>query len=110
MEAPSKRTLEVKFEKSPDFKIVPATGAWGGPTPQGELLCNFYVEYTEIPESIKLEITDGSSEEIGKITTDVLVRELQVGIVMRPDIAKSIGEWLIRNAEQIMSPSPHLNS
>ena len=109
MEAPSKKTLEVKFEKSPDFKIVPATGAWGGPTPQGELLCNFYVEYTEIPESIKLEITDGFSKETERIPTDLLVRELQIGIIMRPDIAKSIGEWLIKNAEEIMT-RPHLNS
>lgn len=106
----SKKTLNIKFTKAPDYKLVPATGAWGGPTPQGELVCNFFVEHSDIPESIEMEIKEGSSKEIGRSPTHDLVRELQIGIVMRPDIAKSIGKWLTQKAEEIMNPKPHLNS
>ncbi|MCD6294752.1 MAG: hypothetical protein J7M20_07470 [Deltaproteobacteria bacterium] len=109
MEDLSKKTLDIKFKKTPDYKIVPATGAWGGATPQGEVLCSFFVEHNDIPESIKYKIGDGvakSSEEQSPVN---LVREFQMGVIMRPDIAKSIGQWLIKKAEEIMNPRPNLN-
>ena len=31
------------------------------------------------------------------------IRELQTSLVMRPDVALSVGQWLIREAEKVMS-------
>ena len=110
MENLSKKTLDIKVTKSPDYKIIPATGAWGGPTPQGEVLCNFFVEHNDIPESIRYEIKDGTARTSEETPSADLVRELQMAVIMRPDIAKSVGHWLIKKAEEIMNPTPKLNS
>ena len=111
MEIPKDR-LNIAFKEGPEYKIFPATGAYGGPTPQGEILCNFYVEYREPPESISVEINkSGKVEEVDrKQAQQKYIRELEVAILMRPDIAKSIGEWLIKTAEKIYSPRGNLDS
>lgn len=112
MEKLQKKHVSIKYQKPSDYKIIPATGAYGGTTPQGEILCNFYVEYQVPPDSIKLEINpaDGTSEEIEKVVKDSYIRELNVGVLMRPDIAKSIGEWLIKQANAVIGKIPKLDS
>lgn len=112
MEQLQKKKVSIKYQKLSDFKIIPATGAHGGTTPQGEILCNFYVEYLAPPDSLKLEINpaDGTTKEIEKVVKDSYIRELNVGVLMRPDIAKSIGEWLIDQANAVIEMVPKLDS
>ncbi len=106
------KTINVKYKKSKEFKKVPVTGVWGGPGPNGDIICNFFVEENDIPESIEVRINmkTGEHSEVqhheGKNAT---VRELQVALVMRPDIAKVIGKWLIEKADVVLSTRPGLN-
>jgi hypothetical protein len=95
----------VEYSKSKDYRIVAATGAWGGLSPQGEIICNLFVEQTVQPE--KIEITLDAQ---GKVVDESIInrsklfhytRELQIGVVMRPDIAKTIGQWLIDQSDKI---------
>lgn len=102
-------TLDIEYQKATDYKLFPATGAWGGPTPQGEILCNFFVEHTAIPKSVTLTINKGVVQPGEASEPSRIVRELQTAVIMRPDIAKSIGEWLIRKAEEVLTKSK-LNS
>ena len=107
----SKKTMNVKFSKSPEYKIVGATGAYGGPTPQGEILCHLFIEYPLPPERVEIEVNpDGSFQERVQEPKDVIVRELQVGLLLRPDIARIIGKWLVDHAEKVMGSAPHLAS
>lgn len=107
---PSKISIELK--KSDDYKILPATGVYGGGTPQGEILCNFFVEHNKIPDGLKIEIDPKSGNLVSEssiYTTQERVdttRELQVGLLIRPDIARSIGEWLIRKADEVLFHQP----
>jgi hypothetical protein len=103
--------ISVKFGKSQDYRMVPATGVLGGINPQGELVCNFFVEYSETPERIRLTLDGkgGISSENKEPEMLDLVRELQVGVVLRPDIARSIGKWMIAQSER-MSPMPPSNT
>jgi len=112
MENLSKKIVNIKYKKLSDFKILPATGAFGGSTPQREILCNFYVEYKDAPDSLQLEINpvDSSTKEIGIARKDLYIRELNIGVLMRPDIAKIIGEWLVEQANSLMKKAPKLNS
>lgn len=109
MEGLPKNKFKIHFTKASSYKIIPATGAWGGPTPQGELLCNFFVEYRDAPDNIEMEIEGGRAKEPERIEAD-FIRELQMGVIIRPDIAKSIGEWLVRKADEIMKPKRKLDS
>ncbi|PKN30747.1 MAG: hypothetical protein CVU64_02020 [Deltaproteobacteria bacterium HGW-Deltaproteobacteria-21] len=100
--------INVKYTKSPDYKIMAATGAFGGPTPQGEILCNFFIEFQEPPEHQVLTIGEGGEvkREMTKVGKAYFTRELQVGVLLRPDLARVIGKWLIESAEKVMVIEP----
>ena len=110
MEGLPERKFNIHFTKASHYKIIPATGAWGGPTPQGELLCNFFIEYKDAPKTIEMEIKDGKPREAPQPIENDFIRELQMGVIIRPDIARSIGQWLVQKADEIMLPKQKLNS
>jgi len=112
MEELEKKRVRVEYKKTSDYKIIPATGAYGGATPQGEILCHFYVEYMVPPDSIEIEINpaNGTSKEIERTAEKPFIRELNTGVLMRPDIAKSVGEWLIEQANAVIGKTPKLDS
>ena len=103
MEAKQIPTIKINFKKPLDHKTYPVSGAWGGPTPQGDILCNFYIEHTEIPDSLELEVDLATGKPKEKVTDSgkVYVREILTSLLLRPDIAISIGKWLIRKAEDV---------
>lgn len=103
MEIKQAPAVKIKFTKSPDHTTHPVSGIWGGATPQGDILCHFFVEQLELPEVVELEfdVDSGKSVEKKKIEEKVYLREILTSLVIRPDIAKSIGTWLIRKAEAI---------
>ena len=100
------RKVRVKFSHSRDYRQVPATGVYGGPNASGQLVCNFFIENREIPEKIDITIkSTGQVEEVPAFTEPSLfIRELQVGIVLAPHAAKSIGEWMIQKANELLQP------
>ena len=92
--------IKIQFKRAPDYRIIPITGAWGGVNPQGEIVFDLFVERLEVPESIRMRVEPGRPPlEIGR-EGEMHVRECQVGVVVRPDIARSIGEWLIQKATE----------
>jgi len=108
------RTVKIVavYEKSNDYEIVPASGVWGGLNPQGDLVANFFVEQNQLPEEIEITVGE-DGRKLGEVPkypreSHTTRRLLQVGVVMRPEIAKSIGEWFIEHgtrAQAILSPS-----
>ena len=98
------RKIDVTFKKSKDYRRIAATGAWGGPTPNAHILCEFFIEALDEPESIKLNIKpDGTHEETERIGGQGYTRELQMGVILRPDVALAIGEWLVKHANNLLS-------
>jgi len=94
-----KEVIKIKFRKSNDYKMIPATGAWGGLSPNNEVVFDFFIEKHVNPEFIELEIENGKKIGEKQKGERTLVREAQVGIVLRPDIAYTIGKWLIEKAK-----------
>ena len=96
MEGSESRKVQVRFERSPAYCQVPATGAWLGLTASGEILCQFYVENRSLPESIEYTVSqDGQLGDQERKETGTFTRLLQVGVVMSVDAAKTIGQFLI---------------
>lgn len=94
-------TIKVFYEKSKDYRLIPATGAYGGVSPNGEVIIDFYVERRDSPESITLEIDDqGKAIEKSPVRSR-FIREKQFGIVLRPDIALTIGKFISDKAKLV---------
>jgi hypothetical protein len=94
--------IKITFQKAEGYTLVPATGAWGGVSPQGEIVFDLYIERRGLPELVVLDRQpDGTyKENESKKRDGPIVREAQVGVVLRPDLAFSIGKWLVQKAEQ----------
>lgn len=104
MSGANKKKISITYEKSPDCKSVAATGIYGGPNPQGEIICNFYLEEQALPKGYL--IVDETTGEVIKEEIDSFVearREVQVTVVLRHDIAKKIGQWMIEKADMLAS-------
>jgi len=97
-----KTEIKIYFEDSPHYRLIPVTGAWGGPNPTGEIVVDFFVERTEPPEVLTLEIDEFGKPEEKERSTQRTIRERQVGLVLRPDIALSIGNFLIEKANSVL--------
>ncbi|MGA9756110.1 MAG: hypothetical protein WBV23_13315 [Desulfobaccales bacterium] len=98
-EAPKPRQLAIFYKKNEYYRLLPATGAFGGPSPTGDIIVDFFVERQTHPEKIILELDPSGPKEI-KREGERIVREIQVGILLRPDRAHAIGKWLIEKASQ----------
>jgi len=96
-------TARFIFSKADGYKLVPATGAWGGISPQREIIVDFYIDQRQIPEYLDAEIVDGHQvSERRHPDPQPIDRQIQFGIILRPDIARSIGEFLITKANEVL--------
>ena len=93
--------VKVHYEYSKDYRLIPATGAWGGVSPNGEIILDLYVERKSAPKSLSMEIDESGKTTEKSREGEKIIRELQIGIVMRSDIALDIGEFLVSNAKSI---------
>jgi len=94
--------IKIEFKKAPDYRMIPVTGAWGGVNPQGEIIFDLFVERLKV-ESVRVRVEPGRPPvETGK-EGEIHVRECLIGVVVRADIARSIGEWLIQKAKEATS-------
>ena len=91
--------IKVRYEYSGEYKKIPVTGVWGGISPNAEIIANFFVEFQKKPKQFEIQI-DNAGNVIEQPSEDekIFIRELLIGLVMRPDIARSIGEFLISHA------------
>lgn len=93
-------------EFSKEYQILPVNGVFGGPTPTGELLCNFYFERFKVPPVTELKISsDGNGvEEKGPYGDEVHVERIfEVGIALSAEMAVSIGEWMCARGKEMIA-------
>jgi hypothetical protein len=95
------------YEDTDEVRTLAATGAHGGPTPDGaSVVANLYVERASIPHHVSHQIDENGQvnlqEQSGQVTRGELTREVQASLVMTPEHAMQLGQWLQRNAQQAM--------
>jgi hypothetical protein len=104
--------INIKYAKSIDYKMVSISGVWGGADPQGNVTCEFYLEKVDHPDSVKITVDDESKvvkEEPQKKGKEELVREIQVGMSLNPQLARSIGQWLVKKADDFEKMKDTIN-
>ena len=93
---PSK--LKFDYIKSNVFRVIHADGVIGGPTPRLSIHMDFWSERFPIPQQTVHEVNPdgGLGEELKeeRQSRKAIVREVEIGVVMDLDTAKSFREWL----------------
>ena len=104
---PSQLTFKYIFDDA--YNPTFANGVYGGVTPSGELVLNFYLERHALPDRVTHEVTSEGrlGEELDRKPDDhekSLVRFVGPGVVLTLDGARSVHQWLqkqIERAEQV---------
>jgi hypothetical protein len=91
----------IRYEHAPGYAIVPATGVWGSVTPAGMVMFDLTVDHVRPPDRIKHVVEGGKLGPETREPGERLVRRFaQVGVMVTPQVAESIGKWLIERAQQ----------
>lgn len=94
-------TIRLVQTKSSDYRVVPATGVWGGVTPGGILRMDFFVDSIRPEESSVLPLQpDGKIRMADAAIGRYLERETQVGIAMSLETAERVANWLLGRVNQ----------
>lgn len=114
--AETKLPSSIKFfhEKGNFFRVIHADGAIGGLTPTRDIFMSLYSQRIAIPKVIEqhLSLEGQVGAEVSREGKDGIFRELEVGVVLTPETARQIAEWLIQQAalaEQTVTPLAQMN-
>ena len=101
------KDLQIHFLKDKDYKTFPLSGAWGGLTPQGYITMELYHEHKSAPEKLVFENVQEEMQEANatRVGDEEIIRQFFVGCVMNPQVAYSLGQWLINKAKEAGFPS-----
>ena len=104
------------YIKSQNFRVVRADGAIGGVTPNGRIHFALYSERPAIPKRRVHELAEDG--RIGKmipeetVSRDSIVREMEVDVFLRINVARTLHEWLgdkIQEWDKLRSHMPEGN-
>jgi hypothetical protein len=107
MSASEKDKVKFHYLKANDFRVVHMDGVFGGLSPTGDIFMSIFSQRPPIPQvtvqpvNEKGELGDEILPE--RIVRDGLVREIEVGIALRPEIAENLIKWLQERVDQYKS-------
>lgn len=107
------RQIKISFEQAEQFRTIHVDGAWGGVTPQGGIAVNFYHEHHAVPSSLTITMKEGQTPTERRSGPAAIVRVLEAEARMTPDVARTLGEWLLGKAdeaERLLSAAQELRS
>jgi hypothetical protein len=93
-----KQTIQFHYIKANLFRVIHVDGAIGGLTPTGDIFVSLYSQRGPIPQITVQEV--GETGELGgelmeqRKGREGLVREVEVGLAIRPQIAEQLVKWL----------------
>jgi len=92
-----KEIIKVIYKYNKNLNQSPATGAFGGLSPDGKhVVCNFYSEGPCPPDEIEFEVEDDIIKNIKEHKKHKFVREINSTVVMSLEVADSIANWLLK--------------
>ena len=100
------KNIKYLFKKDDDYRIIPANGVWGGPTPRGDIRADFFCEFESLPKEIHHAVDEDGrlGQELKRIpsTEDITIqRNFLVGMILTVEQADSIGRWLQKKAREV---------
>ena len=91
--------IRFKYSISDNYTPKYINGAYGGITPRGEIVVNFFFERNDMPVSQEYSVTpDGKlGSEMSSVPEDVsstICRHVETGIILTLNSAKELSGWL----------------
>ena len=101
------KKIKFVFKRSSDYKLLPVNGAWGGLTPRGDFILEFFVEHNTTPNYVTNEITPEGKlgDEVEKDPKEPegiisVTRELVGGILVSIEHAKSLANFILEKCSE----------
>jgi hypothetical protein len=91
------------YIKGQFFRIIRADGALGAVTPTGQIHFALYSERQPIPRREVYTVVDSRlGEKIASetVSRDAIVREMDCDVFLSPEVAESLGRWLLERAAE----------
>ena len=90
------KDITFHFIKASDFRVIPATGVWGGVNPNGNITMSFFSERTSVPKKIIHELTSEGrlGDEVVREDIEGVVRDVHVSVIIDLAFAESFKVWL----------------
>lgn len=101
-EAIGQKRVKFNFRRPEGYELHFVNGAYGGLTPHGDIICEFYFEYKDLPEEETGDIVNGNlimdkKDSEGEIE---LERLFKTGIIISPQEARNVATWLNNKVEE----------
>lgn len=89
--------IKIKYIFGDDYNPKYANGAYGGVTPLGEIVANFYFERHPLPnaEILSHESHSYDPEDL----PNSAVRFVDTGVILSPENARTLAEWLLNQVK-----------
>jgi hypothetical protein len=97
---------KIKFHyiKGNFFRVVHVDGVFGGLSPTGEISASLFSQRPPIPQltvqALKSKNELGEEIVAERVSKDGLVREMEVSLVLSPQVAEALAKWLMERVEQ----------
>ena len=98
-------SVAFEYIKSNYFRVIHVDGVFGGITPRGHIHMSVWSQRGATPDRVTHEVKPNG--EVGRETarqgSDAIIRELEAGLVLDVNLARSVVKWLqdkIQRAEE----------
>lgn len=99
-----KTKIKFHYIKSNSFRVVHVDGVFGGLSPTGEISASLFSQRPPIPQltvqTLKSENELGDEIVAERVSKDGIVREMEVSLVLSPQVAEAFAKWLMERVEQ----------
>ena len=100
--------INFRYVQSNEYRVAAVTGAWGGPTPNGEVFASLFCELPQPLETEAYRLTPDGEIEADPLTRTRrdedgawVERRVEIGLLIAPRQARRIAEWLISQADKV---------
>jgi hypothetical protein len=101
-------SIQFHYIKSNLFRVIHSEGAMGGLTPNRQIFVSLFNERAAMPKMIEFAVSPEGQlgNEINREGKAGIVRELEIGVLMSPDAAKNLAEFLLGHVKLIEESTP----
>jgi hypothetical protein len=94
-------------QKSPDYRLEFVNGAFSSITPRGEIICNFHLEYRDVPTEQSATVSDDGLAKLSPfVEAPNFTRDVKFGVVMNINLAKDVIRMIADKIKELESSSP----